>query len=327
MQEEELNEFVEGLIPKEVQEAESSEEDTSSSDEEGLENSLPEAQEEERESATEVTARYSEPRPMSSVPLANTGKTPAEQLIADAEEKQRKQFEAYLNSPAMQKARAEEEAKQARDIEVATASEIAKRRAEVVHKDSLRSATEKAKETKQLEKLVDKSGYFDDEHRANCAIMNSYKEKYGKGPNAIRYAFKREYGPKNAPSAVKQEIHQVRVILNTQNLPSILKGAIVKICGVLEQASIQINNPMINLSGLKDDSETCVESGLFDSELDQIAIDWAEWFARGPEERFALKFGNMVFQNLSGNWNGRRSTAAKIPPEVLQRQQNLGRGL
>ena len=322
MQEEELNEFVEGFIPQAVED-ESSEEDTSSSDEEGLETTLPEAQ----EPATEVTARYSEPRPMSSVPLANTGKTPAEQLIADAEEKQRKQFEAYLNSPAMQEARAKEEAKAERDIEVATASEIAKRRAEVVHKDSLRSATEKAKETKQLEKLVDKSGYFDDEHRANCAIMNAYKEKYGKGPNMIRYTFKREYGPKMAPSAVKQEIHQVRVILNTQNLPTILKNFAIGLCGLLEQASIRMNNPMINLSKLKEDAETNFESGHFDTELDQIAIDWAEYFARGPEERFAWKYGYMIYQNLTGNLTGRRAASANIPAEVLQRQQNLGKGL
>lgn len=296
-------EDVDEVVQNMINEEDSSDDSSGSSSDEDSPPSSP---------ATVVTATYSEPRPKSTVPLADIGKSPAELEAEQYKRVQEQQEEIEKEEGPTGVTKAEFN----RKIAAETAVQIGKQNAERAFKNASKSATEKAKLQMKLDKAIDKSGFFDDEHRENCRKMNQYRDKYN---GRINFVFKREYGPSMKPDYLKQCVHEVETILNTQDLPTVLKKMGIQVVNALEILSIAAGYEWFNLSGLTKDCEINAKSGYFDEELEQISIKWAAYFARPPEERLLLKLGMMIAQKIGENMTGKSvSNLPKTVPESMK---------
>lgn len=263
-------------------------------------------------SVSEEEAPTAAQRPPSKVPLAS-GKTPAEEQAERLQAQQAVEEQEYLSRPEVQQAVEEDQRALKKEIQQETVKEIVRQRAEAVRKNVTRDATQKAKEQRQLEKLVDKSGYFEEEHHENCRVMNLYRDKYR---GRINYRFKAHYTVDMPVDRVRQERREFEVILSTQDLPTVMKDFSKKLCA-LETGSIMLNLPWLDLSGLEERAIHNVDSGYFDEEFEQLAIRWSSYLARSPEERTAFKFGWMILQTAMENRSGTKRKP--VPKDVKER--------
>jgi hypothetical protein len=96
---------------------------------------------------------------------------------------------------------------------------------------------------------------------------------------------------------------------NTQGVPETLKKGLGAFADFLENiiGIATANNKMKNYINLKHFAEAVkenAENGYFDDEIDQIIIEHAAWFARGPKARLAMKMGGIAFNINEANRNG-----------------------
>lgn len=175
---------------------------------------------------------------------------------------------------------------------------LARQTAEAARKNAYRDATVRAKEQRKLEKAVDKSGLFEQEHYDNVRVMNSYRQEYS---NKINFRFRPNYTVDMKPEVVKNERKQFEILLNSQDLPTIMKDLLCKLFESVEKLSVWANLPYANLARVAETVKLNADSGYFDEEIKQLAIAWQPWLARGPEQRLLVKLGIIVGQVASEN--------------------------
>jgi hypothetical protein len=277
---------------------------------------VPEVEEENEEE--EVYAPDT-PRPISIVPLADSGKSPAEEKAEFEQNQQEQAREQFLQREDTQVRFAEDTSKLEKQIHLDTIREIPKQRAAEIKKNLVRDATLLAKEEKKLQKTIDKSGVFNEEHESNCRIMNLYRDKYrGK----INYNFRSNYHTGLDYMKTKQERKDFETILYTQDVPTLIKDMIKKVAGSLEAISLALNWPLFDLSELEYKVEVNVDSGSFDEEIEQIVIKWSEYFSRSPEERLGGKLFMVVSKTLSDNFKRKKGVNIRPPPPISKERMN-----
>jgi hypothetical protein len=127
---------------------------------------------------------------------------------------------------------------------------------------------------------------------------------------------------------LKSECDEVELILNTSDVPTFLKKLFLELTGVIELGvNFIAGAPM--LVDLKDDFVTLAEpstdedgnfhEGHFDAELDQLSIEWAEYFAASASTRLLLKSSFVVFNRFKLN----QSMGKSVDPRIVSNSQDL----
>lgn len=187
-----------------------------------------------------------------------------------------------------------------KDIVDRVAGEVVEQTVKKAMKSNQSGATFAQK--KQVEKEVEKMVKADDDKNMReigrlCSLMRRYSETYKK--RFPGYRWRREYDPaKMSLSVIKEDVREFENILNSQHVPSILCKIIVTVMGGL--GDLANLTPYGTLTeNLKEDTETLLQSGECDQEIEQLSIELAEYFTAGPKKRLAFKLGSLVQTNIS----------------------------
>lgn len=197
------------------------------------------------------------------------------------------------------------------------AKEIASQQAEETRnklKSSIKaSVTEEKKTAKVAEEM------FWGDAIKHAMVLNGYRKKYA---NAINYRFKREYTPEMGVRALETERKTVEVLLNSQHAPIIIKNIGMQLGVLFEVVGANLGFDAVN--GCAADLQLNIQSGFFDEECEQMAIEWATLFARPPHERALGKaayiFMNRIWKNMQGGSDMKPRT---VPAEFIQQTQDL----
>ncbi len=147
---------------------------------------------------------------------------------------------------------------------------------------------------RKMAKLVDQagkaSGAVDAEHQENVRMLQSYKEKY---EGKVFYQFKKKYGYDMSKEAALQELHNIRLVLNSQDTPTVMKMLVGKVAEITELLCNAMGYKYANAADLADTIKLSVKEGYFDPEIDQLAIEWAPWFGQKPLNRLLWKYAGL----------------------------------
>lgn len=152
----------------------------------------------------------------------------------------------------------------------------------------------------------------------DCRVLNAYRQAY---KNKINYKFRPMYTVSMKPEVLKAERKEVETILNTQDIPTILSSFLIKGAELLELASLALGYPEFNLVGLSDDTTISIKSGYFQSEIEQLSIEWASWLGMSAEKRLAGKGLWLVVNRLMQNSS--RVIKATVSEQFIQRTSDL----
>ena len=196
-----------------------------------------------------------------------------------------------------------------------TRSEVQKRVAErVVEKMSdirannpVRSPT--ATQINQATKAVNSLSQEQHELSERARLSRKLNEKRKKYGGKIDFKFKPNYDAlKMTWEQLKVEDDESDIIINSQDVPTVLLAAMIQIAGVLEQAAKNLGYS--GLSGFAKNVAINAQTGFFNSELEQLSIEMKEVFARPPKQRLAMKLGLVAYKTWEQNNNIAQSGGA-----------------
>lgn len=142
----------------------------------------------------------------------------------------------------------------------------------------------------------------------------------------IDYKFKPTYDVnKMTQQQLKLEDEESDIIINSQDVPTILLGGVIKVAVIVEQTLNSLGYS--GFKGFAKDMAVCAQSGYFNSEVEQLSIELKEILARPPKERFAGKIALIAYNTWEKNVYAQHSTVPDIPPEQLNNIYNKGKGL
>lgn len=161
--------------------------------------------------------------------------------------------------------------------------------------------------TLKVAQMVEKLETTDEEAAEYLRKILEYHKKY-KGTLRFNWIEEKSLG-KLSPADLKTYYTQLQLAKNTQGVPETLKKGLGAFADFLENiiGIATANNKMKNYINLKHFAEAVkenAENGYFDDEIDQIIIEHAAWFARGPKARLAMKMGGIAFNINEANRNG-----------------------
>jgi hypothetical protein len=218
-------------------------------------------------------------------------------------------------------------------VQLPTRSEVIKSRVGAISSDqnerSRKRISEKTKQAK-LDKEVAKSFENTDEFYPQklriCQKLNSYREKYSQ---LFDFPWKKEYTTDMDLQYLTATEASIELLLNTRHLPSMLKSVMIQMTEVAELVSMTVNYPYFNLRNTTRSVKAAADTGYFDDEFDQIAIQFADYLAKPPLVRLGFKWGGIALTNITanspmltgGNFNAK--TAPKMNPENLKKYSDL----
>lgn len=161
--------------------------------------------------------------------------------------------------------------------------------------------------TLKVAQMVEKLETSDEEAAEILKKILEYHKKY-RGILRFNWIEEKSLG-KLSPNDLKLYLNQLQTAKNTQGAPETLKKGLGALADFLENliGIATENNRMKNYVNLKHFAEAVkenAENGYFDDEIDQIIIEHAGWFARGPKARLAMKMGGIAFNINEANRNG-----------------------
>jgi hypothetical protein len=187
-------------------------------------------------------------------------------------------------------------------------------------------AITKAREYTKLQKIIENSGYLNKEHERDCRIMNRYKQLY---EGKIPFKFRPKYNWDLKYNIVKQEREECEFVIRSYTLPGLLKKAALGLSAIIEWGSTVFMGPWLgyDLEGFSEDIETAVmgkpESGIepqCDEEFELLAIKYADWLSRSPEERLLFKLGHVMIMRAMIN---RKHAPVINNPTFVNRKKDL----
>jgi len=150
-----------------------------------------------------------------------------------------------------------------------------------------------------------------------CRVMNNKKKTYGQ---RIDYKFRPSYDPtKLTVEQLQAENDESDIIINSQDVPTILKELIVQLSGTLETVFALAGYPMAH--GFQNDMKVSLGSKVFDAELEQLSIELQDYFAMGPKSRLGWKTASILYQRISKNLQPQ--LPQNIPVNVQRKGQDL----
>jgi len=236
------------------------------------------------------------PRPPSRIPLA-------EGATLQGNEEQQRQVKWF--NPQVSRAQAN----------ALTAQEIARGNADEARKKmrDVNSATAKRTQ-RQAEKEFKVLDAGEHHHQQKCDLMNGYKKLY---EGKINFPFKAKGYTRTTPLAsIEADIRSVQVILNTKDVPAILNALLIKSSEIAEMGASLLGHPYINLNHFADNMGTAVESGFFNEEVQQLAIELAYLLQAPARVRLAGKWGYLAYDTGMSNFKNATSSS----PQTSQQQ-------
>jgi hypothetical protein len=231
-------------------------------------------------------SRSSQP-PLSTVPLASTGVSPAEEVKRKQQEQIiiQQQIDALNNKPAPPTpTKAQVNAEAAKEIARNIASQTT---------DSLHTQLQNQK---KMDKVLTEAQQKDGETIGIlCHKLNMYRQQY---QQKIQFKFKTSYTPSMGLKALQAEIAQVELILNTTDVPNFIKDLAVRVGELIEFVAPHLGFPM---NGLAADLKVVADAGYFTEELEQLKIEMSDYFAVSAKQRFAYKYGWIVTSRFMKN--------------------------
>jgi hypothetical protein len=146
--------------------------------------------------------------------------------------------------------------------------------------------------------------------------LNDKRQTYQK---RIQYKFKPHYDPtKMSIDQLKHEEYEVDTIINSQDVPTILKDGVLAVTGLMERLMVAFGFPLAN--GYRKNMEINFTSNHFDQELEQLAIELKDYFARPPAQRMLLKSGMIFFRTVEQN---QLAYTTNVKPNIVDRTKDL----
>ena len=170
---------------------------------------------------------------------------------------------------------------------------------------------------KKLEKQLKDQGPPDLDDRIRTARrLNDKRQVYAK---KINFKFKPFYdASKLSLEQLKHEEYEVDTIINSQDVPTILKDGLKAVSGVMERLMTAFGFPLAK--GFKKKMEINVDSNHFDQEFEQLAIDLKDYFARPPIERVLMKTGMIFMRTIEEN---QLEKITSVTPSLVEKAKGL----
>ena len=282
---------------------------------EGEETTSSEGEESSGESTTEREVHFEDPseRPGSSIPLANNMISPNE--LKEFEEQRDQEQQEIIEQ--FNRVRDENEYLESQKHQIGgnivkeIAKEVAQNRRDDL-RNSLKNAPKRLKEEQQMNKLVNNQ-LLKENILINVNKLNSYSKKF-KGK--INYKFKTNYHVSMNPELLQKEVLEVELLINSQDVPSIMQQLFLKTIELIEIGGIYFGLPTQNLSS---DFDSNIKSGYFEREFEQLAIEYAYLFARPPLERLGYKSLWITLNRILTNYSGITSQENQmLPPNITE---------
>lgn len=256
--------------------------------------------------ASAVPIPVSKPAPLSTVPLASSRLSPAEELkqqqkaVLDAQEE--RELQERLSKPPTP-TRAQVNAEAAKQI----GANIANQTTSSLHNELQNQKKMNKEVTEAQKKDADGVGIL-------CHKLNLYRQQY---QGKINWKFKPSYTPAAGFSALQAEKAQIELILNSSSTPAFLKETTIRLTELLEFWVF----PMFGLDGgnMTADVKTMAEADYFKDELEQLAIEMADYFSFTAKQRFAQKYGFLLFNRVMQNYQvpGSGAVHAAVKPKAV----------
>lgn len=274
------------------------------------------------ESMEEITA---EPAPLSTVPLADES---GHVTASPAEIEQQKTIEEQIKEraerePRIQKQVMEDVQPTRAMVKANMAAELGKIQAKEARERMSKTVTE-SKQQRLNKEFVDIANSEDSPLQQEmfecCRILNGYREAY---QARLNYPFKPHYTPemRGGRPFLLAERKNIETLLNTQDLPSIMKEVMGKMSELVEVIASRVFH--LPLEGLYSDIELALRTGYFDAEIEQLSIEWSGWLAQPPGRRLMLKLlwigTNRAMKN-KGPISGVQGSQSSQDPAFLSEQ-------
>ena len=159
---------------------------------------------------------------------------------------------------------------------------------------------------KQTKKVVEQSGLFeeevDQEHASNVRKLNEYKRRYQNRKVFEEFPWRKTnytYSniSKNDGIALLKEIVS---IARTEFAEPFIEQRIVDLAGVIKtRYSLLLKDP-VSLRDYAQNVSLAIDSGLMASEVEEIAVEHADWFNQGPITRLIMKLIQIAAETKKG---------------------------
>ena len=147
--------------------------------------------------------------------------------------------------------------------------------------------------------------------------LNDKRQAYAK---KIQYKFKPNYDPsKFTLEQLKHEEYELDTIVNSQDVPTILKDGLKAVSFTVEKLLTAFGFPLAK--GFSDKMRINVEAQYFDAEFEQLAIDLKDYFARPPVERVLMKSGMIFARTVEENQIQR--VTGTVPTPLANKTKDL----
>ena len=193
----------------------------------------------------------------------------------------------------------------------------AAQRASTLSEDQIR------KNQARFQKEAEQSENLFNEAVMKANMMNEYKDKY---KTKIIFKWKNgDYVAEDGLNFLDAQIQLVQLELNTSFVPSMMKGLIISVTKFCEDMASVAQLPY--LRGVTDEVKKASEKGLWNDEIEQLAIIYKSWFAQSPERRLAFKYGGTVANQIGENIKQKRvmevANRSGARPKTAQGFQDL----
>lgn len=170
-----------------------------------------------------------------------------------------------------------------------------------------KAATAKAQTSaaKEQKAAYDASEAGEKERIKMCRLLNDYRKTHQQKEGFEDFKWKADYSPDLSSAYLKSTLEAVRLILNTKHVRTGVAQAITGIAWIGSKVAAFY---LASVPGSPIDSRICnqfyenvkenVETGFFDDEVDQLAVEWAEWLSRGPYWRTCEKLFNIGTETI-----------------------------
>lgn len=231
----------------------------------------------------------------SRIPLADEsgrpGKSPAE-LLQEAQEEERRREELERRRRVSRQVR-EDITPTPAQIKASIAAKIGEQEAQKARQRMNKEVTESQKQ-KLDQDYIKTAEQFDELKQdliEKCRRLNEYRDHY---EGKIRYEFRPHYHPdmRGGRALIESELYNVKLLLNSRDLPSGIKQFIVYIAKGMETFLVSYFDAP--LGGIGNDVQLEMDAGFFDSEIEQLAIEWAGWLQMPPSKRLLAKLAYII---------------------------------
>jgi hypothetical protein len=148
--------------------------------------------------------------------------------------------------------------------------------------------------------------------------MNDKRNTYQKRlPN---YKWRKDYDAnKLTLDQLKQDEYELDIIINSQDVPTILKDGLLSACGWAEKLMVGLG--FTQAQNFAEKVKINAQNKHFDSELEQLAIELKDYFALPPGKRLLFKtaviFGKNVEENTTSKILGVQDPNRRRPVDDL----------